>query len=238
MGQEHCEGLVPCSSGSEPSPARGTSVLAGNDLSSWLWDRALFCLYTYPVWQASKTRTCKSDNSQEKASSSWFVKRRPWAIVLSAIHRSLESMQSWLQLHHRESRSYYLGCGKLQNSNNMEGNCLILGFVKIPNWDQVHWQVLNCCWFLRTLEKFGWAAEISQAKISVFSWVFLSITSFIRAADRQEEFEFPEIIWRVMGAQRFCSWWNQKRSAQSRMASMHRSELNHSLPEGNSPHVF
>lgn len=184
------EGRVPCSSGSEPSPCHGTSVLAGKDLWSWLWNRALF---TYPMWQASKTRTCKSD-SQGKASSSWFVKRRPWAIVLSAIHRSLKSMELWLQLHHGESGYYYLDCGKLQNSNNMEGNCFILGFVKIPNWDQVHWPVLNCYWFLRTLERFGWAAERSQAKISVFSWVFLNIPFFIRAVDRQEEFEFPEII--------------------------------------------
>lgn len=158
------------------------SVLAGNDLCSWLWNRALFA---YPVCRASKTRTCKSDNNQEKASSSWFVKRRPWAIVLSAIHRSLKSMELWLQLHHRESGSFYLDCGKLWNSNNMEENCLILGFVKIPDWDQVHWQVLNCCCFLRTLERFGWAAEISQAKISVFSWIFLNIPFFIRAAGRR-----------------------------------------------------
>lgn len=228
----------PCSSGSEPSPGRGTSVLAGKDLWSWLWNRALF---TYPVWQASTARTCKSDNRQEKASSSWFVKGRPWAIVLSASHRSLESMELWLQLHHGESVSYYLDCGKLQNSNNTEGNCFFLGFVKIPNWDQVHWQVLSCCWFRRTLERFGWAAERSQAKISVFSWVFLNNAFFMRAADRQEEFEFPEIIWTVkqtaMGARRLCFWWNQKWSAWSRMASIHRSELqlNHWLPEGNSP---
>ena len=194
-------------------------MLAWNDLCSWLWNGALF---TCPLWGVSKTRTCKSDN-KEKASCSWFVKRRPWATVLSAIHRSLKSMELCLQLHHRESGSFYLDCGNLLNSNNMEENCLILGFVKIPNLGRV----LNHRWCLRPLKRFGWAAGRSQAKISNFSWVFLNVPSFIRTANRQEEFELPEIIWRVkqtfMGAQGLCSWWNQKQSDKSRMASVCRS---------------
>lgn len=225
VGQEHREGHVPCSPGSELSPGHGTSMLARNDLCSWLWNGALFI---YPLSGASKTRTCKSDNNQEKASCSWFVKRRPWAIVLSAIHRSLKSMELCLQLHHRESELFYLDCEKLLNrNNNTEENCLISGFVKIPNLDQVHWQVLNHQWCLRQLKRFGWAAGRSQAKMSIFSWGFLNVPAFIRTANRQEEFELPEIIWRVkwtfMGTQWMCPWWNQKQSDKCRMASMRRS---------------
>lgn len=236
--QEHREGLVPCSSGSEPSPGRGASVLAGKDLWSWLWNWALF---TYPVWRASETRTCKSDNSQEKASSSWFVKRRPWAIVLSAIHRSLESMELWLQLHHRESGSYYLDCGKLQSSNNVEGNCFILGFVKVSNWDQVHWPVLNCCWFLRTLERVGGQQkEVRQKLVSSARFFLISLFSQELQTDRRSlSFlkSFQEWNKQLMGAQRLCFWWNQKWSTQSRVASI-QLQLNHWLPEGNSPSVF
>lgn len=134
-------------------------------------------------------------------------------------------MDLWLKLQHRESESFYLDYGKLLNSNNTEENCLILGFVKIPDLEPVHQQVLNHWWCLRPLKRFGWAAGRRQAKITIFSWVFLNIPSFIRTANRQDEFELPEIIWRVkwifMGAQWLCSWWKQKQSDKSRMASMH-----------------
>lgn len=88
VGQEHRKGHLPFSLGAEPHPGRGTSTPARTDLRNGLWNGALF---TYPSRGASKTGTCKSDNNQEKASCRWFVKRRPWAAVLSAIHRSLKS---------------------------------------------------------------------------------------------------------------------------------------------------
>lgn len=193
VGQEHHKGHVPCNPGSKLSSGLGTSMLARNDHCHWLWNGALF---TYPLWGASKTRTCKSDNNQGKASSNWFVKRRPWATVLSAIHRSLKSMEFCLQLHPRESGSFYLDCGKLLN-NNMEANFLILGFATIPNLDQVHPQVLNHRWCLKLLKGFESAAGRSQAKISIFSWDYLSVPSLVRTWNRQEEFELPQIIWRV-----------------------------------------
>lgn len=138
-----------------------------NDLCRWNG-----ALLTRPLWEASQTRTRKSDNNQEKASCSWFVRRRPWATVLSAIHRSLESAELCRQLQHSESGSFELGCGKLLNSNNTQENCLILRFVKICSLDQVHQQVLNHQ-NLRSLKRFEWTAGRGQATRGILSWVFL-----------------------------------------------------------------